>query len=141
MRTLSLIFITALVAVLGACSASSDGSDGPSSDKPAETRAHQAVTRDQLVGAWGAEPKSSVRGVPWFRFQANGKFGGFDGCNSVGGKWTFDPATNAVRVPSFGTTAVACPSADIASFTSMTFDGKQITYTLGDGRKQTLQSR
>ncbi|MCW2749196.1 MAG: hypothetical protein JWR83_306 [Aeromicrobium sp.] len=94
-----------------------------------------------MLGVWGADPETPVPGMPWFRFESNGKFNWYDGCNQVGGKWTFDPSANAIRIGAFGTTEVGCSPAVGVSVTTMTFDGDRITYTLGSGQRKSLLAR
>lgn len=134
MQSLPFTLAMLLVGALGACT-------GSAVDRP-EPSATPTVSSEQLLGAWGADPKTgTVQGEPWLDFRRDGKFGGYDGCNSIGGRWTLDPDTNAIRVDRVATTAVGCTPSTGMSHQGMTFDGQRITYALGNGKRKAMLPR
>jgi len=89
---------------------------------------------------WGADPATAQeRGAAWIRFDYDGDFAGFDGCNSVGGGWVLDADRRVVTARARASRAVACPTRDEASFARMTFDGTSLEYSLG-GRAGTMRA-
>ena len=136
MRPLTL-FAAALLATLTACTSS------PAPDRksdPAPT-ASKPATQAQLLGHWGADPTTAGDGgEPWVRFDYNGKYAGDDGCNSIGGTWSLDEKTGAIRFGDTATTLVACPDTTTASFDQMTLAGTSLRYVTKSGRKKVMPS-
>ncbi|KRC65252.1 hypothetical protein ASE12_11055 [Aeromicrobium sp. Root236] len=127
-----------LVLLLGGCTL---GSDGPSPTHATPSDAGPSVTERQLLGTWGATPKTA-RGpnTPYIRFNYDGTFAGYDGCNSVGGTWALDPAPATVTAKVESSTLVGCPRNRVVSFTGMRVDGTALSYTV-DGKTKTMQRR
>ena len=119
--------------LLTACT-TSDGGDTQVDVTPIATPSPAATLTDTAVlGRSCAVPRTAQeRGLPWLRLDHDGRFGGYDGCNSVGGTWTLDQDGRSVTVGIRASTAVACPGREV-DLGRLTFDGTALTYRRGDG--------
>lgn len=130
-----LLAAVSLLACLTACTSSSTPDH---TDELTPTVAQRPTAR-QLLGYWSADgPTARGNRGPRARFDYDGKFDGYDGCNSVVGTWSLDQASRVVRVAGGISTFKACPQTPTASFDRMTFDGTSLGYVTRSGERKTL---
>ena len=98
----SSLALAAVVLVLTGLAACAPGSASDPGDAP------EAPTVDDVVGVWGTP---GVRGEPAMELEADGNFGGHDGCNSIGGTWQLDEE-GIVRFGPIHATMMACEGVD-----------------------------
>lgn len=152
--TLRLLAAAVTCGLLGLAGCSGSGSDASSvvdipiastlttADVPDVAEVPEVdLTQDGLLGLWGVDAGTDLAErprVPWVRFDHDGTFGGSDGCNQVGGRWTFDESAAVVTVDVRQTTLIACPGRDAVRLEKLTFDGEGLVYRREDGKTGTM---
>jgi hypothetical protein len=66
-----------------------------------------------LVGNWSPEKPGKGPRQPFVKLAADGSWGGSDGCNSNGGRWTYTPAGTLLSM-SGPSTLIGCEGQDVA---------------------------
>lgn len=109
-----------LAAAASACSSTDAGAPSASVDfgSRSATLPSSSASPEQFVGRWRTSRPDGHSFVELV-LQASQDISGFDGCNAVSGRWSFDRASNTAVIANLDVSSYkACPGVDLADLSA-----------------------